>query len=77
MYGNSTISQLLQGHKAQEYAAEELLFMSDVHDSPNFRSCYEKDGVFEGDVRGMLVQLSCDGVNPFDDKTAQYSMWAV
>lgn len=77
MYGNSTISQLLQSHRAQEHAPEELLFMTDVQDSPNFRSCYEKDGVFEGDPRGMLVQLSCDGVNPFDDKTAQHSMWPV
>lgn len=77
MYGNSTISQLLQSHRAQEHTPEELLFMTDVQDSPNFRSCYEKDGVFEGDPREMLVQLSCDGVNPFDDKTAQHSMWPV
>ena len=51
--------------------------MTDVQDSPNFLSCFGKDGVFKGDARGMLVQLSCDGVNRFDDKTVQYSMWPV
>lgn len=48
--------------------------MTDVQDSPNFLSCFGKDGVFKGDARGMLVQLNCDGVNRFDDKTAQYLM---
>lgn len=77
MFGNPTISQLLQSHGAPCNSTEELLIMSDVHNSPNFLSCFEKDGVFEGDPRGMLIQLSCDGVNPFDDKTAQHSMWPI
>lgn len=77
LHGNSTISQLLQSHGAPQDNTKELLVVTDVQDSPNFLACYEKDGIFQGDARGMLVQLSCDGVNPFDDKTAQYSMWPI
>lgn len=77
MYGNSTISQLLQSHGAPQDNTKELLVMTDVQDSPNFLACYEKDGIFQGDARGILVQLSCDIVSPFDDKTAQYLMWPI
>ena len=38
---------------------------------------FGKDGVFGGDCRGLLIQLSTDGVNPFSSNKVCYSMWPV
>ena len=38
---------------------------------------FAKDGVFGGDCRGLLIQLSTDGVNPFNSNKVCYSMWPV
>lgn len=38
---------------------------------------FAKDGVFGGDCRRLLIQLSTDGVNPFGSNEVFYSMWPV
>lgn len=34
-------------------------------------------GFFQGDSRGLFLQLSTDGVNPFSGNKVVYSMWPV
>lgn len=72
MYGDATISQLLQSHRmpADDHGCS---LMRDIHDSPQFLEAYEKSGKFSGDPRGLTLQFSTDGMSPFSHGT--YSMW--
>ena len=47
--------------------------MRDIHDAPQFSDAYGIKGAFKGDPRGMSLQFSTDGINPFSHGT--YSMW--
>lgn len=51
--------------------------MTDIFDSPKWKAAYAPDGLFQGDPRGLSVQLSTDGVNPFSANKICYSMWPI
>ena len=73
MFKNKEMSELLQRH----CSFSESCLMYDVHNSPAWKHVFAKDGVFGGDCRGLLIQLSTDGVNPFSSNKVCYSMWPV
>ena len=73
MFENKEMSELLQSH----CSFSESCLMYDVHNSPAWKHVFAKDGVFGGDCRGLLIQLSTDGVNPFSSNKVCYSMWPV
>ena len=51
--------------------------MYDIHDSPTWQAAYAEDGPFKGDPRGISLQCSTDGVNPFSVNRFSYSMWPI
>ena len=63
----------------QEYALRPDMgdLMTDIFDSPKWKAAYAPDGLFQGDPRGLSVQLSTDGVNPFSANKICYSMWPI
>ena len=73
MFKNKEMSELFQRH----CSFSESCLMYDVHNSPAWKHVFAKDGVFGGDCRGLLIQLSTDGVNPFSSNKVCYSMWPV
>ena len=73
MFKNKEMSELLQRH----CSFSESCLMYDVHNSPAWKHVFAKDGVFGGDCRGLLIQLSTDRVNPFNSNKVCYSMWPV
>ncbi|XP_020900983.1 uncharacterized protein LOC110239599 isoform X1 [Exaiptasia diaphana] len=75
MYGDATISELLQSHKmpSTDHDVDGCGMMRDIHDSPQFLEAFTSDGKFCGDQRGLALQFSTDGMNPFSHGT--YSMW--
>lgn len=73
MYGTATIAKVLQSHSSNA----ENSTLQDVIGSRNWQSAYSKTGFFQGDSRGLSVQLSTDGVNPFSSNKVVYSMWPV
>ena len=75
MYGNATISEVLQSHDHKEMAHKNV--MRDIHDSPAWKQAFSESGFSDGDPRGMLLQLSTDGVNPFSCNKVCYSMWPI
>ena len=79
MYGNANISEVLQSHMhAHDCETEEPTnIMRDIHDSPSWNQAFSEEGFSNGDSRGMLLQLSTDGVNPFSSNKVNYSMWPI
>jgi hypothetical protein len=75
MYGDSTISEMLQSHGAPVTDHEVNDVMQDIHDAPQFQQAYQDEGPFHGDSRGLALQLSTDGMCPFQHGT--YSMWPI
>ena len=76
MFGDATLSQVLQSHGGPR--EKEQVNLNDVQNAPVFKRCFHKSsGYFRGDPRGLALQLSTDGVNPFEEKTAKYSMWPI
>jgi len=65
-------SKMLQEHALRPDQGD---LMSDIFDSPTWKAAYALDGMFRGDPRGLSVQLSTDGVNPFSANKISYSMW--
>ena len=51
--------------------------MTDIFYSPKWKAAYATDGLFQGDPRGLSMQLSTDGVNPFSANKICYSMWPI
>ena len=51
--------------------------MYDIHDSPTWHAAYAEDGPFKGDPRGISLQFSTDGVNPFSVNKISYFMWPI
>lgn len=51
--------------------------MTDIFDSSKWKAAYALDGLFQADPRGLSVQLSTDGVNPFSANKICYSMWPI
>ena len=74
MYGEASISEILQNHgRSGELMSSDDGVMRDIHDAPQFSDAYGIKGAFKGDPRGMSLQFSTDGMNPFSHGT--YSMW--
>jgi len=73
MFGNEIASQLLQSHQ-QENPTE---IVSDLHQSPAWKSRYDVTGPFQGDPRGISLSLCADGTNPFSKERVVYSMWPI
>ena len=78
MYGDASISQVIQGHtREHNYDTEEPFLMHDIHDSSSWKKAFSEGGFSNGDPQGMLLQLSKDGVNPFSNNKVNYSMWLI
>lgn len=73
MFENRDMSEVLQSH----YSFDESCLIYDVQNSPAWKQLFADDGVFSGDCRGLLIQFSTDGVNPFSSNKVCYSMWPV
>lgn len=73
LYECEAVSKLLQSHSLRNPGN----LMTDVCDSPCWRAAYAEEGFFQGDPRGLSVQLSTDGVNPFSANKITYSMWPI
>ena len=74
MYGDPVISELLQSHGCPRSGnGGDNDIMADIHNSPQFQEANKEGGVFKGDPRGLSLQFSTDGMNPFTHET--YSMW--
>ena len=67
-------SKVLQEHALRPDMGD---LMVDIFDSPKWKAAYAQDGFFQGDPRGLSVQLSTDGVNPFSANKICYSMWPI
>ena len=77
MFGNASISEVIQSHADNRDACEDSSIMRDIHDSPSWKQAFSEEGFCNGDLRGMLLQLSTDGVNPFSSNKVNYSMWPI
>ena len=67
-------SKMLQEHALRPDMGD---LMTDIFDSPKWKAAYAPDGLFQDDPRGLAVQLSTDGVNPFSANKICYSMWPI
>ena len=76
LYDCRGTSSLLQEHSLRSNAGLADL-MYDIHDSPTWHAAYAEDGPFKGDARGISLQFSTDGVNPFSVNKISYSMWPI
>lgn len=75
MYGNATLAKILQSHG--DRTIDDPSIMKYVHDSPSWKNAFSETGFACGDPRGILLQLSTDGVNPFSSNKVAYSMWPI
>ena len=73
MFANKTVSKLLQSH--QEEIVTQVV--TDLHQSPAWKSRYDNAGPFHGDPRGISLSLCTDGTNPFSKEKVAYSMWPI
>lgn len=76
LYDCRETSSLLQEHSLRSRAGLGDL-MYDIHDSPTWQAAYAEGGPFKGDPRGISLQFSTDGVNPFSVNKISYSMWPI
>ena len=73
MFANKTVSKLLQSH--QEEIATQVV--TDLHQSPAWKSRYDNAGPFHGDPCGISLSLCTDGTNLFSKEKVAYSMWPI
>ena len=73
LYGTDNIAHILQSHGSTSHDGNSV--MTDIHHSSLWNHAYQKEGVFNGDFRGISVSFCTDGVNPFSHHKNQYSMW--
>lgn len=76
MYGNASIAEVLQSHDMDQPAAQDNC-LQDLIGSPSWKNAYDAQGFFEAERRGISLQLSTDGVNPFSSNKVIYSMWPI
>lgn len=67
-------SQILQDHALRPNQGD---LMTNVFDCPLWKTAYAPNGLFQGNSRGLSVQLSTDGVNPFSANKICYPMWPI
>lgn len=72
LFGTSSLAKLVQ-----EHGMSSTTVLHDIHDSPSWKYAYGSSGVFEGDSRGISLNLCSDGVNPFSHLRCSYSMWPI
>ena len=75
MFSTKYVAQIIQSHPGEE--ENSCSSMYDIYDSPVWKKAYSKDGIFEGDRRGLSFALCTDGVNPFSHNRITYSMWPI
>ena len=75
MFGNANMAQVLQSHAVVHDPKDNHVV--DIHQSLAWKKAYDKDGLFEGDPRGIALALCTDGVNPFAHNRVSYSMWPI
>ena len=73
IFGDAEISKIIQSHIKATSTMTNQKVMRGIQDSPCFRALFSASGYFGGNHRGLVLQLSSDGVSPFD--ASQYSMW--
>lgn len=71
LYGEVNLAQLVMSHPGSDYDGDE---MWDVHHSASWKELYSENGYFGGDKMGISFALELDGVNPFHNIGAIYSM---
>lgn len=49
----------------------------DLHQSAEWKSIYDQNGLFQGDPRGLSFGFCTDGMNPFSKEKVTYSMWPI
>ena len=49
--------------------------VSDIWDTQQWENAFGENGIFCGDPRGIALQFSTDGVNPYSANKVQYFMW--
>ena len=75
MFADKKVSEIIQSHDiVKEQYAEKV---SDIHQSPAWKSKYDANGPFHGDPRGVCLALCTDGTNPFSKEKVSYSMWPI
>ena len=77
MFGNSNMAQVLQSHAIVHDHNIDDSHVVDIQQSKVWKDTYHKDGIFEGDPRGISLALCTDGVNPFAHNRVSYSMWPI
>ena len=77
MFGNATVAEVLQSHDVAHKDHPGDQCVDDIIGSPLWKKVYGDGGFFEGERRGICVQLSTDGVNPFSSNKVIYSMWPI
>ena len=75
MFGNANMAHVLQSHAVIHDTKDN--HVADIHQSLAWKKAYDKDGLFEGDPRGIALALCTDGVNPFAHNKVSYSMWPI
>ena len=63
LFGTSNLAQIVQAHHGCDNDDDDVMF--DIHDSPIWCESYSKNGMFNGDKRGLSFGLCTDGVNPY------------
>ena len=74
-FGTPNLASIVQNHIPSSSKGNDIMY--DIHHSPSWSEVYTKDGVFQGDQRGIAISLCTDGVNPFSQNRVTYSMWPV
>ena len=74
LYTCKSTSELLQSH-AYGASLRDLDLVSDIWDTQQWENAFGENGIFCGDPRGIALQFSTDGVNPYSANKVQYFMW--
>ena len=75
LFGTPNLASIVQNHSPTSGEIRDIMY--DIHHSPVWKTAYSKDGVFQGDQRGLAFSICADGVNPFSHNWVCYSMWPV
>ena len=74
MFADRKFSELLQSHIKDDNLQS---VVSDLHQSSAWKTAYDINGPFKGDLRGISLGLCTDGTNPFSKERVSYSMWPI
>lgn len=74
LFSNPTTSQLLQQHVSSVSSTPTPNVITDIHQSPVWKSWYSPTGIFAGDSRSLSLAICLDGLNPFSREKNSYSV---